>query len=151
MRIELSIDINATPEEVWYWLGDPERAKIWMTSVTRTEYITRTPDLAGSTFREYVEEDGRGTWMYGEILEYVPNKRMAFRLEGDYNIVDVSFSLEEVDGATRLTQTADMRFKGLLRLTSLPFGRAIKNNIGRQSASELTALKALCETDDASA
>ena len=60
MKIEISVDIEATAEEVWYWLGDPERAKTWMTSVGRTEYITRTPELIGSTFREYVQENGRG-------------------------------------------------------------------------------------------
>jgi len=148
MKIELSININATPEEVWYWLGDPERAKAWMTSVGRTEYIQRTPGLVGSTFREYVQEDGRGTWLQGEILDYVPGRRMAFHLEGDYNIVDVIFSLEDVGGLSRVTQTADMRFKGLLRLTGLIFGRAIRKNISRQSASELAALKALCEAED---
>lgn len=147
MKIQISVDINATPEVVWYWLGDPERAKVWMTSVTRTEYITRTPDLIGSTFREYVEEDGRGTWMHGAIVDYVPNERMAVHLEGDYNAVDVVFTLEEVNGDTRLTQTADMHFKGLLRLTSLIFGRAIKRNIIRQSSSEFQTLKTLCQED----
>jgi uncharacterized protein YndB with AHSA1/START domain len=148
VKIELAIDIHATPEEVWYWLGDPERAKSWMTSVGRTEYIIRTPELIGSTFREYVQEDGCGTWMSGEIRAYVPNRDMAFHLEGDYNIVEVAFSLEESGGITRLTQTANMRFKGLLRLASLVSGRAIKGNIARQSLSELAALKALCEAGD---
>jgi uncharacterized protein YndB with AHSA1/START domain len=145
MKIELSIDIKATPEEVWYWLGDPERAKSWMTSVGRTEYIEQTPELTGSTFREYVQEGDQGTWLQGEILEYVPNQRMAVHLEGDYNIVDVVFTLQEAGPITRVTQTADMRFKGLLRLTSLIFGRAIKANITRQSAAEFDSLKRLCE------
>ena len=148
MRIEISIDVDAPPEDVWYWLGDPERARTWMTSVGRTEYITRTPELIGSTFREYIQEEGQGTWLTGEILDYVPNQRMAVHLEGDFNVVDVVFCLEEVDGITRVTQTADMRFKGLLRLTSLIFGRAIKRNIIRQSSGEFQTLKALCQADD---
>ena len=119
-----------------------------MTSVGRTEYITRTPELIGSTFREYIQEEGQGTWLTGEILDYVPNQRMAVHLEGDFNVVDVVFCLEEVDGITRVTQTADMRFKGLLRLTSLIFGRAIKRNIIRQSSGEFQTLKALCQADD---
>lgn len=147
MKIQLSIDISAAPETVWYWLGDPERAKTWMTSVTRTEYIQRTPDLIGTTFREYVEEDGRGTWLRGEIVDFVPRQRMAFHLDGEYNTVDVIFTLQERDGRTRVTQTAAMRFKGLLKVTSLLFGRAIKRNIVRQSQAEFAALKALCERD----
>jgi GNAT superfamily N-acetyltransferase/uncharacterized protein YndB with AHSA1/START domain len=146
MKVQLAIDIDAPPEAVWYWLGDPERAKTWMTSVGRTEYINRTADLVGSTFREYVQEGGRGTWLTGRIVAYVPNRRFAVHLEGDFNIADVVFTLQETAGGTRLTQTADLRFKGLLRLTGLIFGPAIKKNITRQSAAELAALKRLCRS-----
>jgi uncharacterized protein YndB with AHSA1/START domain len=151
MRIVISIDIDAQPEEVWYWLGDPERARTWMTSVGRTEYIQRTPDLVGSTFREYVQEGGRGTWLTGRIVNYVPNQHFAVHLEGDYNIVDVDFSLEAVGEGTRLTQSAEMRFKGLLRLTGLILGRNIREHIIRHSSAELASLKALCEAGDSGA
>ena len=145
MKIEVSVDINATPEEVWYWLGDPERAKTWMTSVTHTEYIHRTPDMIGSTFRETVEEDGRGTELQGVITAFTPNEKMAVSLEGDYNTADVTFTLEEEDGFTRLTQTADVRFKGITRVLSVFFGRSFRKNITRQAESEFAALKTLCE------
>ncbi|UCG26161.1 MAG: SRPBCC family protein [Chloroflexota bacterium] len=145
MRFAISVDIRATPEEVWYWLGDPERAKTWMTSVTHTEYIDRTPDMIGSTFRETVEEDGRGTELQGVIVDFAPNERMAFHLEGDYNTADVTFTLEEDEGITRLTQTADVRFKGIIRVLSLLFGRTFKKNITRQAEGEFATLKALCE------
>jgi uncharacterized protein YndB with AHSA1/START domain len=148
MKIVVSIDIKASQERVWSWLGDPERAKTWMTSVTHTEYVERTPDLVGSTFREYVEEEGRGTWLEGQIVEYEPDRRMTFQLEGDYNAVEVVFTLDELNGVTRVTQTADVRFKGLMRLTSLFLGRTIKENITRQSQSEFDALKALCEAGE---
>jgi uncharacterized protein YndB with AHSA1/START domain len=149
MELDISVDINAPAETVFYWLGDPERAKLWMTSVTHTEYIERTPDLIGSTFRETVEEDGRTTEMRGVIVDYNPNKRLAFHLEGDYNTVEVVFTLEETNGVTRLKQTADVRFKGITRLLSIVFGRSFKKNIGNQAQSEFATLKALCESDAA--
>ena len=65
--------------------------------------------------------------------------------EGDYNIVDSVFCLEERGGRTRLTQTVDIRFKGGLRLMSLLFGRSMKKRIIHQSESEFTVLKSLCE------
>ena len=43
MEISYTIDINATPEKVFYWLGNPERAMVWMTSVTKTELLHETP------------------------------------------------------------------------------------------------------------
>lgn len=146
MRFAISVDINATPEEVWYWLGDPERAKTWMTSVTHTEYIHRTPEMIGSTLRETVEENGRGTELQGVITAFTPNEKMAVSLEGDYNTADVTFTLEEQDGFTRLTQTADVRFKGITRLLSLLFGRTFRKNITQQAQSEFATLKTLCES-----
>jgi uncharacterized protein YndB with AHSA1/START domain len=145
LLIELSIEIKAAPETVWYWLGDPERAKRWMTSVGQTEYIERTPDLIGSTFRETVQQDGQSTELTGIIVDYVPNRQMAFHLEGDYNIADVQFSVQTEHEITRVTQTAEVRFKGLLKVTSLVFGRTIKRNIVHQSTQELATLKRLCE------
>lgn len=151
MRIETSVDIDAPPEAVFHWLGDPERAMTWMTSVVRTEYVDRrAPYLVGTTFRETVrDEGGRTTELTGVIVEFVPDERLAFHLEGDYNIVDVAIALQqrpENEGRTRVTQTADVRFKGMiLRLASLMFGWAIKRNIVRQSEAEFGALKALCE------
>ena len=148
MRIKVAVEINASPEQVFYWLGDPERAKIWMTSVSHTEYIHRTPDLIGSTFRETVQEDGRSTQLTGVIVDFVLDRRMAFHLDGDYNAVDVVFTLDEENGLTRVTQTADVRFKGLPRLLSLIFGRSFRRNITRQSENEFAALKRLCEGAD---
>jgi hypothetical protein len=71
---------------------------------------------------------------------------MAVSLEGDYNTADVTFTLEEQDGFTRLTQTADVRFKGITRLLSLLFGRTFRKNITQQAQSEFATLKTLCES-----
>ncbi len=151
MRISVSVEINAPREKVFPWLGDPERAMTWMTSVAGGEIIEQTPDMVGTTFRERVEEDGRGTELHGVITEWVPDERLAFHLEGEFNDADVLFTLEEVGSATRVTQTAEVRFKGVVRIMSLFFGQSFKRNIRRQAESEFAALKALCEAEAARA
>ena len=145
MKFSIHVDISATPEEVFYWLGDPTRAMQWMTSVTRTEYIQRTPDVVGTTFQEYVEEDGQGTELEGVVTDFVPNQRMGFQLEGDYNKVNTVFTLEETREGTRLVQDIDLRFKGIVRLMSILFGAAFKKKVISQSQSEFAKLKQLCE------
>ena len=92
-----------------------------------------------------MEENGRGTELRGVVTDFVPNKRMAFHLEGDFNIVDVTFTLESHDGITRLSQDAEVRFKGLLRVFSLIFSPLFKKKIMKQSRIEFTRLKELCE------
>ena len=65
MKIVNTIEINATADRVFGWLEDPNRAMEWMTSVTKGEIIEETSDIVGTTFREYIEENGRGTEMRG--------------------------------------------------------------------------------------
>ena len=145
MKIVNRIDVRATPEAVFHWLEDPERAMQWMTSVTRSEIIKETPSRVGTTFREYIEEDGRGTEMHGVVTEFVSNERFAVHLEGDFNSVDVSFSLEEKAGVTQLTQNVQLGFKGMLKVLSAFLRVSIKKKIVNQAQKELAKLKELCE------
>jgi hypothetical protein len=117
----------------------------WMTSVSRTEIIEKTPNWVGTTFRETVEEDGRGTELQGVVTDFVANERMAFHLEGQFNTVDVVWTLKESGGSTEVCQVADVRFKGPMRVLSVVFGSAFKRKIMAQAQSEFAALKELCE------
>lgn len=148
MKINCQISIEAPQETVFYWIEDPSRAMKWMTSVTKTEFIDRTSDFVGTTFREYVEENGSGTEMEGVVIDFIPNKRIAFHLDGQFNSVDVDFTLQDREETTQLTQRADVHFKGRLRVLSLLFGPAFKRKIKSQMEQEFAILKALCERDN---
>jgi uncharacterized protein YndB with AHSA1/START domain len=145
MKISLALDIERPPAEVFPWLSDPERAKRWMTSVSSTEIVHETPERVGTTFRERVEEDGRGTELTGVITAFEENRLIAFHLEGDYNDVDVSYRVAPTDGGTRLSMSADVRFKSTARLVMLVTGPLFKRKIVGQLESELATLKQLCE------
>jgi len=147
VKVVNSIEINAMPERVFYWLEEPDRAMQWMTSVTRSEIIKETPNRVGTTFREYVEEEGHGIEMHGVITEFVSNERFAVHLESKLNSVDVSFSLEGKSGKTQLTQNAELRFKGMLKVLSVFLRASIKKKITSQVQGEFTRLKELCEQD----
>jgi uncharacterized protein YndB with AHSA1/START domain len=147
MKTSITIEIKNTPEKVFYWLEDPTRAMEWMTSVSKTEILKQVPGMAGTTFREFVEEGGRGTEMHGVVTEFVPGKRLAFHLEGDFNTVNVSYTLVEKGKLTQLSQIAEIRFKGPVRIFSMFFGPLFKRKIMKQARSEFATLKALCERD----
>ncbi|MDI6815632.1 MAG: SRPBCC family protein [Actinomycetota bacterium] len=147
MRILNTIEIKNTPEKIGYWLGDPSRAMEWMTSVTKTEIIKEVPGMVGTTFREFVEEDGRGTELRGVITGFVPEKRLAVHLEGDFNSVDASYTLEQKGEITQVSQDAEVHFKGLLRVISIVTGPIFKRKVTRQAQSEFAKLKELCERD----
>jgi len=147
MKISHSILIGKPPDKVFYWLEDGDRAMEWMTSVTKGEIIEKTPDMVGTRFRETVEENGAGTELIGVITEFETNRRLAFHLEGKYNTVDVAYSLQEREGNTELTQNAEIRFKGFLRVLSVLFGPAFKKKTLAQARNEFARLKEICEGD----
>ncbi len=145
MEIIHSVEIQADPNKVFYWLGEPRQAKAWMTSVTETEIIEQTADMVGTTFREIVSDESGSTELTGVVTDYVPEKRIAFHLEGQYNRVDVAYVLEDRQSLTQLTLTADVRFKGFLMIMMLFMGPVFKKKIVAQYEEEFIKLKELCE------
>ena len=145
MKLTYSADIKSTPEGVWYWLGDPERAKAWQTNVGETRIIHRTPDWIGTTFTEMIEEDGQGTEMTGVITDYRENEALALHLEGKYNAVDVEWRIEKVGGLTRLTIHSDIRFKSVVRVMSVLMRPVFRKKIMAELKEQFARLRELCE------
>ena len=145
MKLTNSVEIQASPDKVFCWIEDPKMAKKWMTSVTKSQIINETPKRVGTTFTEYVEENGKGIQLKGIITEFQRNKKFAVHLESDYTSTDVTFVLNPVGNHTQLIQNIDLRFKGLARLISLLSGSQIKKKILIQSQAEFLALKKFCE------
>ena len=146
MKISFSIDINSPPATVFGWVEDPEKAMKWMTSVAGGEILHETPERVGTTFREVVEEDGKGVEMQGEITGYKPNQSIAFHLNSRVNEVDVEFRVEAIPNGTRLTQTANVRWKFPVNVISIFAGGKIKQSISAQAQKEFEMLKELCES-----
>jgi len=145
MRLTYSLEIRSSPQGVWYWLGDPERAKVWQTGVGETRILRRAPDWIGTTFTEVVRDDSGSTEMRGVVTDYRENEALAMHLEGDYDTVDVSWSIEPVGQHTRLTQRSDIRFKGFLRVMSILMRPVFRKKILSELRAECARLRGLCE------
>lgn len=146
MKISFSIDINSPPAKVFGWLEKPEKAVKWMTSVAKTEILHETSERVGTTFRETVEEKGKGVELQGVITDYKPNKSISFHLNSRVNVVDVEYYVEAVQNGTRLTQNANVRWKFPINMISIFGGEKIKQGISAQSQKEFEKLKELCES-----
>ena len=145
MKISYTIDINSTPEEVFHWLDNPERAMTWMSSVSKTQILHETPGMVGTTFREVVEENGQWTELHGVVTGYRPNQLIAFHLNGKFNVVDVAYRVQGIENRTRLTQTASIHFKSFMRVLSVLIGPVLKKQIVGQLQKEFARLRELCE------
>ena len=119
MKITYAMKIKTTPEKVWYWLGTPERAMVWQTNVSKTEILQRTPNWIGTTFRETIEENGKGTEMEGVVTDYRENQALAMHLSGKYNVVDVEWCIEQRGEHTYLTVYSNIRFRSFIKILSI--------------------------------
>jgi hypothetical protein len=148
MKLRYDVEIQSSPEKVWYWLGTPERAKVWQTNVSKTEILHQTANWIGTTFRETVEENGKGTEMEGVVTDYIENQVLALHLSGEYNMVDVEWHIEKQGDHTRLIVNSNIRFKSFLKILSIIIRPVFKRKITEQLRSEFIKLKKLCESDD---
>ena len=147
MKITASIDISSSPNDIFAWVDNPDKAMHWQKGVKTEEIIKETPEKIGTTFREELEENGKSLIMYGEITDYIPNKLLSFQLESKVHRVHVIYSV--VGKATKSTVSVDsaIRWKFPMNLISLIIGHKIKTKILAQTKSELSELKKLCEKE----
>lgn len=145
MKISATIDIKSTPQVVFGWLENPDKAREWMASVSEGEILRETPERVGTTFREVVADEGGSIEMYGLITGFEPDRSIAFHLESKVNVVDVEYEIVEKDEGVHLKYHADIRWKFPMNVISLFIGQKIRQNIMNQLSGELNQLKELCE------
>jgi len=131
---------------VFPWIAEPNKALQWQKNVKGAEILSAKPGMVGTIFKEEIEEDGKGLEMRGVITKFVENQIVAFHLESKVHEVNVSYSLEGVNGVTRVTVDASIHWKFPLNLLSVFIGRKMKTGIAEQLKTEIFELKRICET-----
>lgn len=147
MKITTAINISSKPKEVFSWIDNPDKAMHWQKGVKRGEIIKETKEKIGTTFKEELEENGRILLMYGEIIDYVPDKLILFKLESSIHRVYVKYSVFGNDNKSTVSVYSTIRWKFPMNIISLIIGKKIKIKILRQIKCELSELKKLCETE----
>ena len=146
MRITTANEIGKSPEVVFPWIAEPHKAMQWQQNVKGSEILVNKHEVVGTTFKEEIEEDGKSLEMHGVITQYVQDQIIAFHLESKVHKVDVSYSLEGINDATRVTVEAGINWKFPLNLLSLLMGSKMKRGLEEQLKTEILELKRICET-----
>lgn len=150
MNIKYSKEILRPPEIVFPWIVEPEKAMKWQRNVKGGEIIIKTPEMIGTTFTEVIEEDGKVLEMQGTITKYKEDQIIGFHIQSKIHEFDVSYAVEEVNEATRLTIEAIIKWKFPMNIISLFIGRKIEKGLLKQIESEVLELKRLCESEQIS-
>ena len=120
-QLEETIEIAATPAQVWALVTDLPRMASWSPQVVKT--FVRKPVQLGTRFRN-VNRRGLLVWpTSAKVVRFEPHREFAFRVKDNYTVW--SFTLEPTATGTRVVQRREVP-DGIsdisVRLTRLAFG-----------------------------
>lgn len=115
MKNTYTIEIDAPPEDVFYFLQEGERLIEWIPNLIEHEDLEITENKVGSTARQVFLENGRRMEMIGTTTAFEANRRMAAEVSGKAFDLMVDYHLEDLGGRTSVRQDSEARFKGVLR------------------------------------
>jgi carbon monoxide dehydrogenase subunit G len=131
-----TIDIDATPEEVWDVVMDPARLGDWVSAHRKVTGAPETPLDPGDSFDQVLNVAGKSFEVEWKLLESDRAKQAVWEAEGPRKThADVRYELKPQNGGTRFDYVNDF---------SLPGGplKAVANGISGRPA-KLAARKSL--------
>lgn len=104
--LEVSLEMNATPQRVWSVVADPLAIAALSPQVLRTVVVDGAPVRVGTRLYN-INRQGLALWPTRAVVtEFEPVHRFAFRVRD--NRATWSFTLEPVEGGTRVTHRREM-------------------------------------------
>ncbi len=105
MKVQKSIEINASPEKIWTYIVEPEKVLRWCITYKRFEYTSDQRSGAGTPL--YIEEQAGGglTKMQFEVTEWKENARLALQMVSgaSYKSYRQELILEPIQAGSRFT------------------------------------------------
>jgi uncharacterized protein YndB with AHSA1/START domain len=143
MKIERTIDLEATPARVWTLLTEPDQIKRWITELVDDVPTTPPPHAAGTRTRMTIREGSRTVEYSTEILVFELHRELVLEMRGGSlgaHPMRISYRLEPHAGATRLTYRSSWRPSGVLLRLLLPLIILIGRRNLRRSLRQLAIL-----------
>jgi uncharacterized membrane protein len=154
MKVEESIIINRSAEDVFAFLADREHDSVWMASVVESEWLkpdaahTDLPTAVGRRGRMVMKNMGRRMEYIDEVTDYEPGRRIAHRtVEGPIDLHTACLT-EPVGDACRTTVVGETD-----SFIGGPFGKVanpiVARLVRRGFRADLARLKDILEADQA--
>jgi hypothetical protein len=144
MKIRYEDEIFQSPDKIFPWIADPEKAMKWQKDVKEGTIITNNPEVIGTTFKETIEESGNTLEMYGTITKYKHDTMIGFHIKSKIHKFDVDYILEETGETTKIFIDVLIIWKFPMNIICLFTGKKIEAKMKKQLQSEVSDLKSLC-------
>jgi carbon monoxide dehydrogenase subunit G len=140
MQFSNTIVIERSPHEVFEFVSDLENVPKWNYAIVETRRTSEGPVGVGSTYRQVRSVPARSEESL-QVTEFEPDRRFSVRGGLGPFEATLTYELEDVGGMTRLTNSADLESRGLMKLTAPIASGRIREAV----AANLGALKQLLE------
>jgi hypothetical protein len=112
MRVEYRAEFRCTPWQLWPFLNDAERQKLWLTTLVDFASTSRIPRAVGSTF-EFRAREGRRISRYeGRINAYDPPRHLGVSMWGGAlrpgTVMQVDYRVADLNSRCRLEYYAEI-------------------------------------------
>jgi uncharacterized protein YndB with AHSA1/START domain len=117
MQFTNTVTIRRSPGEVFAYLSSFENIPRWNYAIAETRQTSAGPVGVGTTYRQRRTVPRPSDEAF-EVIEFVPDARLAIR--GDLGPLEgtLTYQLEAVPDGTRLTNDADLTGRGLLGIAA---------------------------------
>lgn len=140
-RTEESVVIDRPAEEVFAFVANIEKQAEWAGPVLESRQTSEGPLGVGTTYTQVTHMLGRQVDANFEVTEYEPNRKLSSKTTSGPVDIQMTFTLEAVDGGTQVNLVAEVETGGFFRLAEPVFARGVK----RQVATDIATLKDLLE------
>jgi Polyketide cyclase / dehydrase and lipid transport len=129
MRTEYRIEIRCTARQLWPFLDDAQKQKLWLTTLVEFVPTSANPRAAGSTFDLRVREGRRVTGYEGRIDAYDPPRHLGVSFWGGSfqpgMLMRVDYRVADLEDHCRLEYYAEIdteKLRGPIKL-AIPIAR----------------------------
>lgn len=138
--VEESIVLDATIDEVWAWLMDPEKLDEWVSAHRELGELPEVPLKKGATFRQKLGVGPISFWVEWEVCEAEQPGRARWLGKGPAgSTANVTYELTEVEDGTRFDYTNEYALPGGIagRAAKGAFSSAVGSREARKSLRSL--------------
>jgi carbon monoxide dehydrogenase subunit G len=125
MKLQRTVETNATPEAVFAYLSDFTHTNEWDPGTVHTELLSGDGGV-GTIYHNTSKFMGRETELTYEVVTHRPDSVFALRGENSSVIAHDTMEIMPNGFASRVTYTADFQFKGLGKLVAPLLAPALK-------------------------
>jgi uncharacterized protein YndB with AHSA1/START domain len=143
MLTQSRVIINKPIKEVWDFFKDPGNLKRWLSGFQRVVPVSGIPGTAGAKAKHYFLEKGKELVLDEEIIEIIPEKKLAGTLGSPMMVNTVTNYFNDLgNDQTEYSLSSDTQFKGFFWKQ---IGPLMKGEFKKRQEKDLQTLKQVLE------